>query len=138
MSLVKDVWDLVWLNVVRSVAIITGILLVPKTFLNVLSIIIFINTVIDILFINELDIKVWFKKQITTIVLMTTLYGLYKLAGVVGTIALALLSIVILLFFAGMSIYQNWNIYDAVTTWGAKRILGKTKKEFNLKRVMKK
>ena len=138
MSLIKDVWDLVWLNVVRSFAIILGIILVPKSFLNILAIIIFINTVIDILFTDELDIKKLLKKHLITIVFMSVLYGLYKVVGLWGTLSTFLLGILILLFFAGMSIYQNWNVYDAVTTWGAKRIKGQTKKEFDLKEAMKK
>jgi hypothetical protein len=132
------VWDLVWLNVVRSFAIILGIILVPKSFLNILAIIIFINTVIDILFTDELDIKKLLKKHLITIVFMSVLYGLYKVVGLWGTLSTFLLGILILLFFAGMSIYQNWNVYDAVTTWGAKRIKGQTKKEFDLKEAMKK
>ena len=138
MSLIRDVWDLVWLNVVRSFAIILGIILVPKSFLNILAIIIFINTVLDILFTDELNIKKLLKKHLITIVFMSVLYLLYKVVGLWGTLSTFLLGILILLFFAGMSIYQNWNVYDAVTTWGAKRIKGQTKKEFDLKEAMKK
>jgi uncharacterized membrane protein len=111
---------------------------VPKSFLNILAIIIFINTVLDILFTDELNIKKLLKKHLITIVFMSVLYLLYKVVGLWGTLSTFLLGILILLFFAGMSIYQNWNVYDAVTTWGAKRIKGQTKKEFDLKEAMKK
>lgn len=139
LEMFKLVWELVQVNLLRTVLILFGMwLLHVKVFGMVLFVVVFVNVLIDILFKDDLSLKSLFKSQSIVVCVMLLIYFLYKLMGLWGVIASATFGVLILFIFAGFSIYQNWKVFDAVTTWGAKRIRGKTKKDFDLKEVLKK
>lgn len=60
------------------------------------------------------------------------LYLLFYFIGGYGFVGL----LIFLLGMAGVRIWQNWKLYDAVTTWGAKRIKGEVVESFNIEEVL--
>jgi hypothetical protein len=103
-------------------------------------VIIFVNTEFDILTTpkdKELSIMRLLKMHAITFLFLGSIYLLYRLAGLGGVVGVFAVSILLLVFFVAWALYQNWKVYDAVTSWGAKRIKGKTKDDFDLAEVLK-
>lgn len=81
------------------------------------------------LFQGQPIIKEWIKTSISIIIITTALYFLIKWFGAMG----GLFGVLFILIFVGLAIFQNWKLYDRLTTWGALRIKGKTKEAFRIK-----
>ena len=60
--------------------------------------------------------------------------ALIYVSGYFGIIGLILLTLIL----AAWRLYQGWDLFDSYTSWAAKRLWGKTKKNFDFKKVMKK
>jgi hypothetical protein len=137
-NILYSVWKLVEVNVYRSFIIISALYFqFPLTFFKVLMTILIVNTLFEILQ-DTLTLKKWVKTSVITSLLIGLIYGTYRLAGFFGIVGIAIASVVVLLSMLVFILYNNWKLYDAVTTWGAERVRGKHKREFDLKEAMKK
>ena len=137
-NILGEVWGLVWVRVLQSIIIIGCLVLFVRSFWAAVVTILLINTVFDLLEYEEASLKRLLKKHLITLAILGGLAILYSLVGFWGAMALTSFAIALLFIMAGVLIWQNWKIYDSVTSWGAKRIKGETKEEFNLKEALRK
>ena len=131
------VWELVKYSVLRTILIILTIIFLP-------SISIFTIMLSTLVWIYLFDLwkgaptpKSWVKKFLYTFSVFLVLAVAYYLFGFLGLFGAAAGTIIILLSFASFAIWQNWKVFDAVTSWGAERVKGKHKKSFDIKKVIK-
>jgi len=136
-NILYDVWLLTRWNILRTVLILIALLITPSINLpKLLFIIIFWNTIIDIL-VYEPDLKRWIKSTSFTAAFVFIIWAAYQLAGFYGVVGLTLIGFLVMGFFVAATLYSNWKLYNAVTTWGAMRIKGRTKEPFKLNEVIK-
>jgi hypothetical protein len=136
-NIIGQVWPLLWLPLTRAILIIVSLVFVPRNLFSIIFTIIFINTVIDVLTDKELTLKKTLKRWLFTIIFFSTMGLVYYIGGLWGVIGLGIAGISVTILILAYTLHANWAVYDAVTTWGAKRIKGKTKKDFDLNEVMK-
>jgi predicted RND superfamily exporter protein len=80
----------------------------------------------------------WLKIAGYSVTFFTVIVAIYFFFGLFGVIGLSIAAITILAIMLGMILYNNWKLFDRVTTWGAERIKGKHKEDFKLEEALKK
>lgn len=137
-ELLFGVWNLVKMQILKSTLIIITLALLPVRNLWTIYLSVLIWVFIFYTGSGNLDFRKWVKTAGTIFLFFTIMYWSYKLFGLFGAVGLAIGGTVILLGMAGYMIVKNWKLYDAATTWGAERVRGVHKREFNLEEAMKK
>lgn len=139
-DLLKFVFGLLWKQMLQMLLITLTLLYFALTYINLLVIvlvILFWNLTFklwrEIEYREVPSLKGWFKSIVLNITITIFFYYFILFLGGYGLLGLS----IILLAFAVLRIWQNWKLYDAVTTWGAERITGRSDKSFNIEEVLK-
>lgn len=129
-TLVKFVLNHVWMPLLQGLIAITLLLYIYRSWLTIVLTMLVVNLVFK-LFKEVPEPKEWLRSIIITVVVVSVFYWLVYWLGAYGLVG----SIVILFLFAGWRIYEGWFLFDAITTWGAERLKGKHKKNFDIEKV---
>lgn len=134
-SLMRDVFSLVWKQIVQAALIIITYGALPSRNLITLVLTILIYTYVFNLLFSEghPSLKKWLVVYPSlTLAITSGFYLLYSWAGAFGILGLTL----VLCAIAALRIYQSWALFDAVTSWGADRLKDKHKEAFDIQKVV--
>lgn len=136
-ELLRFVFGLLWRQILQSVLIILSISML--TYRNLVSITLCIVLWVCLFKLwreveesNKPVLKEWFWMITRSVVFTLVLLLLFLWLGGYGIIGL----VVTLLVLAVWRIWSNWKLFDAVTTWGAERIKGEHKENFDIEKVV--
>ena len=130
--MLKELINVIWKPLTMSLITIIGVALLPnKNLISINALILIMIYITDLLTFKTPDLKRWFNLTWKTIVWVSSFILFFQLLGSWGIIGL----IIGLVCFVAFRIYQQWELYDYTTSWGAKVLFGGSKEEFNISEV---
>lgn len=136
-NILGGVFRLVWRQVLLTILTLVTIMLLPNKTVVSIGLAVLTWQYLLLLFSTKPKPKQWVFTLLFTAAFFLA-FGLLSWAlGFAGAVGVLLAPIVIILLLVVWKLWENWALYDAVTTWGAERLRGKHKREFDLDGVVK-
>jgi hypothetical protein len=138
---VKDMLVLVWYNIkmplFKTLLIVFTFLSLPNKNFFTLALTVLVYSYGFDLFTRKPKFSRWLKNFATTSSVFLVMAAIYFFFGLFGLGSTILAGLVVLVLWVVYLLWVQWDTYDAVTSWGADRITGKTKENFDLEKVIK-
>ena len=135
-NILLDVWKLTRWKILQTVLTIITILYLPTKSLLTIWLTVCTYAYLFHLFSGKPKISRWLQIGLGSFIVFYGIAAIYYFFGLWGTIGTITAAVLIMIAYAVYVIASNWKIYNSVTTWGAERIRGKHKKEYNLEEVL--
>ena len=132
-------WSRLVGNVLLVLSIIILFILIPNSYTWLVSNLIIITCILlhdlywKIRLLETYTLKNYITFLIKTILIINFFMALIYISGYFGILGLIILT----LLLAAWRLYKGWKLFDSYTSWAAKRLWRKTKKNFDFKKVLK-